>query len=223
MAGNGRAGIVLANSTYWMAYAAMAAAVAAASFGGRARLAATVLVAVSVAFVASQLLVARIVPPEAPPVARATAPQPAPAPVALPANPGLPLQPAVPGLPDGAIARFEGPIPQDLRPLSREELRLVAYTLSARLGDLLSEYLTALTASRDLTPEDATTRRAQLDAALNRTFRADYEPAVFRVGHELQRRHGIASEVLELTNAVFTWADIADAQYRIAQSATQLP
>ncbi len=183
---------------------------------------ALVLTLLSVAALASALIVQGVEPaPRTPALVVATPAQTQP--TALPPNVGTPHQPAVPGLPDGAPARLEGPLPTDLRTLTVPELKAVAYTLSARLGDLVGDYLVATTASRDLTPEDATNRRAQIDAGLNRTFHAQFEEDVFRAGRELQRRHGIASEVLEVTNTVVTWGDITDVQYRIAQSASLLP
>ena len=139
----------------------------------------------------------------------------------LPADPvAQVLQPALPYV-EGA--RFEGPVPADLQPLAGPVVRTIALTLSARLGDLLGEYLTEISASRELTPEDATNRRVQLDAGLDRAYRARFDDEVFRVGREMQRRMGIASEILEVHPGKLSWGDIADLQHRLAVAAGQVP
>lgn len=227
-------------ASFWLAYASIALAVGmlvlkeaaregALGSGTRALVrsrhwlgTALILTLLSGAALAGALIVQGVEPgPRAPAVVAATPAQRQPTP--LPPNVGTPHQPAVPGLPDVTLARLDGPLPIDLRALTVPELKAVAYTLSARLGDLVGDYLVAVSASRDLTPADATNRRAQLDAGLNRTFHTQFEEDVFRAGRELQRRHGIASEVLEVTNTVVTWGDVTDVQYRVAQSASLLP
>lgn len=210
--------------TFWLAYAslAIAGAVLLVYANGlvRARAwvgVAAVLMLTSIGTLAGGLIASPPQPEEAAFAAAALAPARTP----LPANPvAQVLQPALPYV-EGA--RFEGPVPADLQPLAGPVVRTIALTLSARLGDLLGEYLTEISASRELTPEDATNRRVQLDAGLDRAYRARFDDEVFRVGREMQRRMGIASEILEVHPGKLNWGDIADVQHRLATAAGLLP
>jgi hypothetical protein len=211
--------------TFWPAYAAAAAAAVVLLLFANGLLRprawigfAAVLLLASVTTLVGGLIAEQRRPAD---IVRAPAVPAAQQPVLLPANPvAQVLQPALPYV-EGT--RFEGPVPADLQPLPGAQVRNIALTLSARLGDLLSEYLTETSASRELTPEDATNRRVQLDTGLDRAYRTRFDDEVFRVGREMQRRMGIASEVLEVHPGKLVWGDIADVQHRLAAAAALLP
>ena len=215
----------MTQQTFWLSYASLAIAGAVLLLfanglvRGRAWVgAAAVLMLASLGTLAGGLIAADEQPAEVAldlPVAPTATRTP------LPANPAA--QVLTPALPYVEGARFEGPVPADLQPLASPLVRAIALTLSARLGDLLGEYLTEVSASRELTPEDATNRRVQLDAGLDRAYRTRFDDEVFRVGREMQRRLSIASEVLEVHPGKLTWADIADVQHRLAVAAGQVP